>query len=149
MFKRFLKNERGLTLIELLAVIVILGIIAAIAIPSIGGLINKTKEDAIKADAVQVLNAAKLYVSTNAGKIEDDIAADSNKKVVLSKAKDGTGPLDEYLDKVPEVYSVTITKDASTNKFVYTNIVAGKNGVKFTFDTESDLDKSKGTKGTY
>jgi type IV pilus assembly protein PilA len=147
MLKRLLKNERGLTLIELLAVIVILGIIAAIAIPSIGGLINKTKEDAIKADAVQVLNAAKLYVSTNAGKVEDDIAADTDHQVVLSKTKTGTGPLDEYLDKVPEVYSVTITK--SNNKFVYSNIEAGKNGVKFTFATESDLDKSKGTKGTY
>jgi type IV pilus assembly protein PilA len=148
MLKRFIKNERGLTLIELLAVIVILGIIAAIAIPSIGGLINKTKEDAIKADAVQVLNAAKLYVSTNAGKVEDDIADATNHQVVLSKAKtDTSGPLDEYLDKAPEVYSVTITK--SNNKFVYSNIEAGKNGIKFTFTTESDLDKSKGTKGTY
>ena len=32
-----LNNEKGLTLVELLAVIVILGIIAAIAMPSIGG----------------------------------------------------------------------------------------------------------------
>ncbi len=31
-----LKNQKGLTLVELLAVIVILGIIAAIAVPSIG-----------------------------------------------------------------------------------------------------------------
>ena len=38
-----LKNEKGLTLIELLAVIVILGIIAAIAIPRIGGLFKMQK----------------------------------------------------------------------------------------------------------
>ena len=35
-----LNNEKGLTLVELLAVIVILGIIAAIAVPSIGGIIR-------------------------------------------------------------------------------------------------------------
>lgn len=34
--KKLLKNQKGFTLVELLAVIVILGIIAAIAIPSIG-----------------------------------------------------------------------------------------------------------------
>ncbi|QED48798.1 type IV pilin protein [Cytobacillus dafuensis] len=56
-----LKDQRGLTLIELLAVVVILGIIAAIAVPSIGNIIAKSKYDAAKADALQVLNAAKLY----------------------------------------------------------------------------------------
>ena len=58
-----LKDQRGLTLIELLAVIVILGIIAAIAVPSINNIIQKSKEDAVKADAIAVLNAAKLYVA--------------------------------------------------------------------------------------
>ena len=38
-----LTNQKGLTLIELLAVIVILGIIAAIAIPSIGNIIQNSK----------------------------------------------------------------------------------------------------------
>lgn len=59
-----MKNERGLTLIELLAVIVILGIIIAIAIPAIGGVIGKTKADVHLANARIVLNSAKLaYVS--------------------------------------------------------------------------------------
>ncbi len=38
-----LNNEKGLTLVELLAVIVILGIIAAIAVPSIGGIIENSE----------------------------------------------------------------------------------------------------------
>lgn len=63
--KKRLKDQRGLTLVELLAVIVILGIIAAIAVPSIGNIIAKSKYDAAKADAIQVLNAAKMYAATN------------------------------------------------------------------------------------
>ena len=47
-----LKNEKGLTLVELLAVVVILGIIAAIAVPSIGNIIENSKYNAVKADAL-------------------------------------------------------------------------------------------------
>ncbi|MGM0900243.1 MAG: type IV pilin protein [Bacillota bacterium] len=62
--KNRLKDQRGLTLIELLAVIVILGIIAAIAVPSIMNVIDKSKEDAIKSDAIQIINGAKLYIAS-------------------------------------------------------------------------------------
>ena len=58
--KKLLKNEKGLTLVELLAVIVILAIIAAIAVPAIGNIINKSKDRAILAEASNILSGAKI-----------------------------------------------------------------------------------------
>ena len=63
--KKFLKkklgNEKGMTLIELLAVIVILAIIAAIAIPAIGNIIENSRHNAARADVQMVLSSANLY----------------------------------------------------------------------------------------
>ncbi|TAA69201.1 prepilin-type N-terminal cleavage/methylation domain-containing protein [Planococcus salinarum] len=62
-----LKNEKGMTLIELLAVIVILAIIAAIAIPAIGTIIENSRNGAVKADYQNALSAANLYFTENPG----------------------------------------------------------------------------------
>ncbi|MDP5274302.1 pilus assembly FimT family protein [Chengkuizengella axinellae] len=59
--KNMFKQEKGLTLIELLAVIVVLGIIAAIAVPSINGIINDTKEQAREAIAIQIYESARIH----------------------------------------------------------------------------------------
>ena len=63
--KKRMKNEKGLTLIELLAVIVILAIIAAIAIPAIGNIIDNSRGKALVADATNVMSAANLYFADN------------------------------------------------------------------------------------
>lgn len=62
-----LKNEKGMTLIELLAVLVILGIIAAIAIPMIGNVINDSRDKAILADAQTILSGAQIAYSNGDG----------------------------------------------------------------------------------
>ena len=65
-FSKRLKNEKGLTLIELLAVIVILAIIAAIAVPAIGSLIANSKDSAKLAAASNILAGAKIASTDNA-----------------------------------------------------------------------------------
>ena len=64
-WKKLVKNQKGLTLVELLAVVVILGIIAAIAVPSIGNIIDNSKKDAHVSNAQQMLNAARLAFANN------------------------------------------------------------------------------------
>lgn len=70
-----MKNEKGLTLIELLAVIVILAIISAIAIPAIGGIINNSEIKATKSDALNILNAANIYVTDNPSVTKIEVTA--------------------------------------------------------------------------
>lgn len=60
-FKSLLKKEKGFTLVELLAVIVILGIIVAIAIPAIGNIIDNARGDANVQEQALVIDAARLY----------------------------------------------------------------------------------------
>ncbi|MFF5993508.1 type II secretion system protein [Lysinibacillus sp. KU-BSD001] len=58
--KKRIKNEKGLTLVELLAVIVILGIIAAIAVPAIGNIIQNSRERAVLSEAINIISGAKI-----------------------------------------------------------------------------------------
>ena len=59
--KRYLKNQRGVTLIELLGVIVILGILAAIAVPAVLNQIDEAEEATYEANVVIVEDAAERY----------------------------------------------------------------------------------------
>jgi len=58
--KKRIKNEKGLSLVELLAVIVILGIVAAIAVPAIGNIINNSRDKGEISDALSIISGGKL-----------------------------------------------------------------------------------------
>lgn len=63
--KKMIKNKKGITLVELLAVIVILAIITAIAVPLIGNLITSTRQSAAAADGNTVYASLRLYALEN------------------------------------------------------------------------------------
>jgi type IV pilus assembly protein PilA len=62
---KFSKNQKGLTLIELLAVVVILGVIAAIAVPAIGSTVTNSKTKADAQTELLIKAAAERYANDN------------------------------------------------------------------------------------
>ena len=61
------KLRKGFTLIELMIVVAIIGILAAIAIPKFADLINKAKEGSTKGALSSVRSAIQVYYGDNEG----------------------------------------------------------------------------------
>ena len=65
------ENDGGFTLIELLIAIVILGVLSAIVVFSVGAFNNEGKTAACKADKKNVEIAAEAYVAKTGGNAAD------------------------------------------------------------------------------
>jgi prepilin-type N-terminal cleavage/methylation domain-containing protein len=92
---QILKNKKGLTLIELIAVIVILGVIAAIAIPLIGNTLDNQRQEAAELSYQNIETAALLYAAN-----ENPSAAFSVQDMIDGDYLDFTGTFTDGTDDI-------------------------------------------------
>ena len=126
-------NNRAFTLVETLAVIILLGVIMSIAIPSINNAMDSANKRRIKEDAEMFIILAKEYVEThkdfNGGEIiicnKDDTSncIDGDKLSDTYNTKESKVTVCEYNENdiyVCDIYSVHL----ENNKY----IASGKEG---------------------
>jgi prepilin-type N-terminal cleavage/methylation domain-containing protein len=115
---KFKKGQNGFTLIELLIVIAVLGILAAITIPSIIGITTSAKVGAANAELASVQTAAQAYVADNNGYPSDSTS------------------LTNYLSGVPlkVIYNISLTGLVTPQSYIDDNTPISYDGTNIYWD---------------
>lgn len=107
-FESLKKDDRGFTLIELIAVLAILGILVSIAIPKINISRENAEKIALEATLKTLNSAYDMYIIDNSNYTEPE------------NTDDALGKIEDYisnLDEVKEKYNGKIIWDESEKKF--------------------------------
>ena len=94
------RKSRGFTLLELMVVIVIIGVLAALIAPNIISRVAQAKITAAQADISTLMNQLKTYKLDN-GRYP---SSDQGLQALVTKPSSGSipGNWHNYLDKLPE-----------------------------------------------
>ena len=75
--KKMLKNKKGFSLVELVIVIAIMGVLAAVAISMFNGMIQRSRRQADKARAQQIQKAIVTYITETGDSSLEQVDHDS------------------------------------------------------------------------
>ena len=106
-----MKNKKGFTLVELLAVIVILGVLLMIAVPAVQNVIKKAKNNATQKQAELFIDAAKKMA------IIDEATSD----MVIYKLSDLDSDVDKNRFTGMVVALVALKENGSYKYYIYLN----------------------------
>ena len=133
------KRTSGFTLIELMIVVAIIGILAAIAIPKFANLIRKSGEGASKGNLGSIRSALSIYYGDMEGQYPADLASMTVAGKYLASVPVAKAP--NYHTDASTLLEATAITDASG--WMYDNIVTDPNlGTLWVNCTHTD------TKGT-
>jgi general secretion pathway protein G len=140
-------TKRGFTLVEILIVVIILGILAAIVIPQFSSASNDARESALASDLQTLRSQLELYNIQHLDKYPDQVSADGG--ATWTQDTDGdnfvsrlTGTTDEYSQTTGTTYGPYM-QTFPTNAFNDKNTVridgaaAGANTDGWHFNTTS------------
>ena len=136
MIKKLKENKKGFTLVELIVVLVIIAILAAMLIPAMTGYINKAKEKSITSETRQAVMAAQTLVDEKYATTQETQITVGNVETSLVKIKD----IQDLAEVKGEISDVAVDKDGKVTKLVYTN--GGKTGT-YNGSATSDGDRYK------
>lgn len=133
--KKLRKNDKGFTLVELIVVLVILALLAAILVPALLGYIDKAKKEKNYQAAQEVHTAVQALATESYGK------GDTAPTMTLAQIKDLAG-----IEDLAEVF----VKWKSTGAKTKTDFQVEAMSVKFTSDSSNVYyTYSKGADGKY